>query len=142
MWESMWDILIVKCSKILNRAHYMGWYRVSRRGSGKLTHVGDCTVWKHFAWHWGSKHRPSGNVIHRWLCTPRKLSFLHWWENYYYFIFLSQISCDLVNFVILFFSLGCLHTLGVIGPIFGYSLGSLCASLYVDIGLVNQGELQ
>ncbi len=56
--------------------------------------------------------------------------------------FLSQISCDLVHFVILFFSLGCLHTLGVIGPIFGYSLGSLCASLYVDIGLVNQGELQ
>ncbi|KTG40042.1 hypothetical protein cypCar_00016577, partial [Cyprinus carpio] len=33
---------------------------------------------------------------------------------------------------------GCLHTLGVIGPIFGYSLGSLCASLYVDIGLVDQ----
>ncbi|KAK2892581.1 hypothetical protein Q8A67_012569 [Cirrhinus molitorella] len=33
---------------------------------------------------------------------------------------------------------GCLHTIGVIGPIFGYSLGSLCASLYVDIGLVSQ----
>uniref|UniRef100_A0A673IWZ4 Solute carrier organic anion transporter family member n=2 Tax=Sinocyclocheilus rhinocerous TaxID=307959 RepID=A0A673IWZ4_9TELE len=36
------------------------------------------------------------------------------------------------------FYIGCLHTLGVIGPIFGYSLGSLCASLFVDIGLVNQ----
>uniref|UniRef100_A0A8C2G6U1 Solute carrier organic anion transporter family member n=1 Tax=Cyprinus carpio TaxID=7962 RepID=A0A8C2G6U1_CYPCA len=36
------------------------------------------------------------------------------------------------------FYIGCLHTLGVIGPIFGYSLGSLCASLYVDIGLVDQ----
>lgn len=35
---------------------------------------------------------------------------------------------------------GCLHTVGVIGPLFGYSLGSLCASLYVDIGLVNPGE--
>ncbi|XP_073693931.1 solute carrier organic anion transporter family member 1C1-like [Garra rufa] len=31
------------------------------------------------------------------------------------------------------FYIGCLHTLGVIGPIFGYSLGSLCGSLYVDI---------
>ncbi|KTF87369.1 hypothetical protein cypCar_00042711, partial [Cyprinus carpio] len=36
------------------------------------------------------------------------------------------------------FYIGCLHTFGVIGPIFGYSLGSLCASLYVDIGLVDQ----
>ncbi|KAI7789635.1 solute carrier organic anion transporter family member 1C1-like [Triplophysa rosa] len=35
------------------------------------------------------------------------------------------------------FYIGCLHTVGVIGPLFGYSLGSLCASLYVDIGLVN-----
>uniref|UniRef100_A0A672T3W2 Major facilitator superfamily (MFS) profile domain-containing protein n=1 Tax=Sinocyclocheilus grahami TaxID=75366 RepID=A0A672T3W2_SINGR len=39
------------------------------------------------------------------------------------------------------FYIGCLHTLGVIGPIFGYSLGSLCAILYVDIGLVNQGDM-
>uniref|UniRef100_A0A673IQ49 Solute carrier organic anion transporter family member n=1 Tax=Sinocyclocheilus rhinocerous TaxID=307959 RepID=A0A673IQ49_9TELE len=39
------------------------------------------------------------------------------------------------------FYIGCLHTLGVIGPIFGYSLGSLCASLFVDIGLVNQGDV-
>ncbi|XP_043093771.1 solute carrier organic anion transporter family member 1C1-like [Puntigrus tetrazona] len=36
------------------------------------------------------------------------------------------------------FYIGCLQTLGVIGPIFGYSLGSFCASLYVDIGLANQ----
>ncbi|XP_073689137.1 solute carrier organic anion transporter family member 1C1-like, partial [Garra rufa] len=36
------------------------------------------------------------------------------------------------------FYIGCLHTLGVIGPIFGYLLGSLCAILYVDIGLVSQ----
>uniref|UniRef100_A0A673LIV3 Solute carrier organic anion transporter family member n=1 Tax=Sinocyclocheilus rhinocerous TaxID=307959 RepID=A0A673LIV3_9TELE len=39
------------------------------------------------------------------------------------------------------FYIGCLHTLGVIGPIFGYLLGSLCASLYVDIGLVNQASV-
>ncbi|XP_030641595.1 solute carrier organic anion transporter family member 1C1 isoform X2 [Chanos chanos] len=35
------------------------------------------------------------------------------------------------------FYIGCLHTIGVIGPLFGYTLGSLCASLYVDIGFVN-----
>ncbi|XP_056311222.1 solute carrier organic anion transporter family member 1C1-like [Danio aesculapii] len=36
------------------------------------------------------------------------------------------------------FYIGCLNTLKGIGPIFGYMLGSLCANLYVDIGLVNQ----
>ncbi|XP_073804483.1 solute carrier organic anion transporter family member 1C1 isoform X2 [Danio rerio] len=36
------------------------------------------------------------------------------------------------------FYIGCLNTIGVIGPIVGFSLGSLCANLYVDIGLVNQ----
>ncbi|KAI2665287.1 Solute carrier organic anion transporter family member 1C1 [Labeo rohita] len=36
------------------------------------------------------------------------------------------------------FYIGCLNTLGVTGPFFGYLLGSLCANLYVDIGLVNQ----
>ncbi|XP_036433228.1 solute carrier organic anion transporter family member 1C1-like [Colossoma macropomum] len=35
------------------------------------------------------------------------------------------------------FYIGCLHTISVIGPLFGYSLGSLCANLYVDIGFVN-----
>ncbi|XP_076153252.1 solute carrier organic anion transporter family member 1C1-like [Alosa pseudoharengus] len=35
------------------------------------------------------------------------------------------------------FYIGCLHTIAVIGPLFGYSLGSLCARLYVDIGFVN-----
>uniref|UniRef100_A0AAY4BDQ8 Solute carrier organic anion transporter family member n=1 Tax=Denticeps clupeoides TaxID=299321 RepID=A0AAY4BDQ8_9TELE len=35
------------------------------------------------------------------------------------------------------FYIGCLHTIAVIGPLFGYSLGSLCASLYVDIGSVS-----
>ncbi|XP_055046177.2 solute carrier organic anion transporter family member 1C1 isoform X1 [Misgurnus anguillicaudatus] len=39
------------------------------------------------------------------------------------------------------FYIGCLHTISVIGPLFGYSLGSLCASLYVDIGLVSQESL-
>ncbi|KAL2102532.1 hypothetical protein ACEWY4_001700 [Coilia grayii] len=35
------------------------------------------------------------------------------------------------------FYIGCLHTIGVIGPLFGYTLGSLCASIYVDIGFVD-----
>lgn len=58
--------------------------------------------------------------------------------------FISNKSTCVLHVIqsIFFFSVGCLHTLGVIGPIFGYTLGSLCASLYVDIGLVNQGELK
>ncbi|MGH0165140.1 UNVERIFIED_CONTAM: hypothetical protein FKN15_060241 [Acipenser sinensis] len=34
---------------------------------------------------------------------------------------------------------GCLHTITVIGPLFGFTLGSFCAKLYVDIGFVDLG---
>ncbi|XP_056311155.1 solute carrier organic anion transporter family member 1C1-like [Danio aesculapii] len=36
------------------------------------------------------------------------------------------------------FYIGCLNTVKGIGPFFGFMLGSLCANLYVDIGLVNK----
>ncbi|XP_073801552.1 solute carrier organic anion transporter family, member 1F3 isoform X4 [Danio rerio] len=39
------------------------------------------------------------------------------------------------------FYIGCLNTLGVIGPIFGFMLGSLCANLYVDIDSVFQASV-
>ncbi|XP_056311225.1 solute carrier organic anion transporter family member 1C1-like [Danio aesculapii] len=39
------------------------------------------------------------------------------------------------------FYIGCLNTLGVIGPIFGFMLGSLCANLYVDIDSVYQASV-
>uniref|UniRef100_A0A671G4X3 Solute carrier organic anion transporter family member n=1 Tax=Rhinolophus ferrumequinum TaxID=59479 RepID=A0A671G4X3_RHIFE len=35
------------------------------------------------------------------------------------------------------FYIGCVQTVAIIGPIFGFLLGSLCAKLYVDIGFVN-----
>ncbi|XP_053506178.1 solute carrier organic anion transporter family member 1C1 isoform X1 [Ictalurus furcatus] len=35
------------------------------------------------------------------------------------------------------FYIGFVQTISVIGPVFGYLLGSLCAKLYVDIGFVN-----
>ncbi|XP_038266216.1 solute carrier organic anion transporter family member 1C1-like [Dermochelys coriacea] len=35
------------------------------------------------------------------------------------------------------FYIGCVQTVGIIGPIFGFLLGSLCAKLYVDIGFVD-----
>nr|XP_006121346.1 solute carrier organic anion transporter family member 1B3 isoform X1 [Pelodiscus sinensis] len=37
--------------------------------------------------------------------------------------------------------IACLHTIAMIGPMFGYLLGSLCASLYVDIGFVDLGSI-
>ncbi|XP_072509670.1 solute carrier organic anion transporter family member 1C1 isoform X2 [Notamacropus eugenii] len=39
------------------------------------------------------------------------------------------------------FYIGCVQTVAIIGPIFGFLLGSLCAKLYVDIGFVNLDDL-
>ncbi|XP_056137558.1 solute carrier organic anion transporter family member 1C1-like, partial [Lampris incognitus] len=33
--------------------------------------------------------------------------------------------------------IGCIQTISIIGPVFGYLLGSLCAKIYVDIGYVD-----
>lgn len=35
---------------------------------------------------------------------------------------------------------GCVQTVSVIGPVFGYLLGSLCAKIYVDFEHVDMGE--
>ncbi|NXC51649.1 SO1C1 protein, partial [Aleadryas rufinucha] len=35
----------------------------------------------------------------------------------------------------------CLHTIAMMGPMFGFLLGSLCAKLYVDIGFVDLGSI-
>ncbi|KAH0617119.1 hypothetical protein JD844_028797 [Phrynosoma platyrhinos] len=39
------------------------------------------------------------------------------------------------------FYIGCVQTVAIIGPIFGFLLGSLCAKLYVDIGFVDMDFL-
>ncbi|NXV57483.1 SO1C1 protein, partial [Molothrus ater] len=36
---------------------------------------------------------------------------------------------------------GFLHTIAMMGPMFGFLLGSLCAKLYVDIGFVDPGSI-
>nr|XP_014345634.1 PREDICTED: solute carrier organic anion transporter family member 1C1-like isoform X3 [Latimeria chalumnae] len=39
------------------------------------------------------------------------------------------------------FYIGCVQTIAIIGPVFGFLLGSFCAKLYVDIGFVNLDSL-
>ncbi|XP_072855842.1 solute carrier organic anion transporter family member 1C1 [Pogona vitticeps] len=39
------------------------------------------------------------------------------------------------------FYIGCVQTVAIIGPIFGFLLGSLCAKLYVDIGFVDMDSI-
>uniref|UniRef100_A0A670KL12 Solute carrier organic anion transporter family member n=1 Tax=Podarcis muralis TaxID=64176 RepID=A0A670KL12_PODMU len=39
------------------------------------------------------------------------------------------------------FYIGCVQTVAIIGPIFGFLLGSLCATLYVDIGFVDMDSI-
>lgn len=43
----------------------------------------------------------------------------------------ASLSCSLI---------GCVQTMSVIGPVFGYLLGSLCAKIYVDFQHVDTGE--
>uniref|UniRef100_A0A8B9RB56 Solute carrier organic anion transporter family member n=1 Tax=Astyanax mexicanus TaxID=7994 RepID=A0A8B9RB56_ASTMX len=38
------------------------------------------------------------------------------------------------------FYIACLQTITLLGPMFGFLLGSMCAKLYVDIGFVNIGK--
>ncbi|XP_036373645.1 solute carrier organic anion transporter family member 1C1-like [Megalops cyprinoides] len=39
------------------------------------------------------------------------------------------------------FYIGCVQTISIIGPVFGYLLGSLCAKIYVDIGFVDMDSI-
>lgn len=40
----------------------------------------------------------------------------------------------------IFHSVACLQTITLLGPMFGFLLGSYCAKLYVDIGYVDMGR--
>lgn len=53
-------------------------------------------------------------------------------------LFLRWFQCESAFFYIDFFS-AIIQTVGIMGPIFGFTLGSFCAKLYVDIGAVDLG---
>lgn len=41
---------------------------------------------------------------------------------------------------LIFFTSACIQTVGILGPMFGFMLGSFCAKLYVDVGAVDLGN--
>lgn len=54
---------------------------------------------------------------------------------------LTVNKCAVNTFcVIILWSAACLQTITLLGPMFGFLLGSYCAKLYVDIGDVSMGE--
>ncbi len=42
-------------------------------------------------------------------------------------------------FVLISYFSAIIQTVGIMGPVFGFTLGSFCAKLYVDIGAVDLG---
>lgn len=57
------------------------------------------------------------------------------------------VPCDteeqlkaLMTLTLPLYNIGFVQTVAVIGPIFGYLLGALCAKIYVDFGYVDLGE--
>uniref|UniRef100_A0A674NG86 Solute carrier organic anion transporter family member n=1 Tax=Takifugu rubripes TaxID=31033 RepID=A0A674NG86_TAKRU len=53
----------------------------------------------------------------------------------------SVIKLKLLSFTLDYSNIGCVQTISVVGPVFGYLLGSLCAKIYVDIGFVSMDSI-
>lgn len=72
------------------------------------------------------------------------------WANYFFhlmswflLLFFCCLSCIIIPQCITFLSLlyppACIHTVGILGPMFGFLMGSFIAKIYVDIGFVDLG---
>lgn len=56
-------------------------------------------------------------------------------------LLLRLVSCDVASVFAALCPAACLHTVTLLGPTFGFLLGSYCAKLYVDFGHVDTGTV-
>lgn len=64
---------------------------------------------------------------------------IHKKKNHITVVILTTCICVAETKCFLFIT-GCIQTIAIIGPVFGFLLGSLCAKIYVDVGYVDMGE--
>lgn len=77
-----------------------------------------------------------------WTISPEKRTRPSIWVSDFLDDLCSGMTFYILHFIhhlLFFLSSACIHTVGILGPMFGYLLGSFLAKIYVDVGFVDLG---
>lgn len=118
----------------------------------RLVHVDLCFLGKHVAWNWRDSHHAFGGVLSGWLFQTWKHSFLFGFVNKLFFLTFmtsnplifkifkkSHFSKHNLFIFPAFIASAFIHTVGMLGPMVGYMMGSFISKIYVDVGFVDLG---